>query len=87
MTDKKISRRGFIKGLAACSVAIPLAPLLIKEEPKVVDVVGMVDKPLDVGRRTIRKGLPDVAWRKINESRELIKTDKVMNDLPWKELR
>lgn len=98
MTDKKISRRDFIHRLVVCSVAIPLAPLLIKEEPKVFDVVGMVDKPLDVGRRTARVGMPEVTWRKLHEGVDPDKTllemardskickNDILADLTWKEV-
>lgn len=75
MTEKKISRRGFIKGLAACSVAIPFVPDIIAASPPPV-IVG-VDKALEGSDNTsvyhvdwnkdksytIRKGLPRMAWR------------------------
>ena len=44
MTEKKISRRGFIKRLAACSVVIPFLPKMFEAKPEMI--VG-VDKALE----------------------------------------
>ena len=92
MTDKKISRRGFIKGLAVCVVAVPLVPglmqnYLLTENVSSVDRATEAQAFLDAMNeemanvlfygdvregsevfsglrpRTMRKGLPPMAWR------------------------
>lgn len=36
MTEKKITRRGFVQGLAACLVSVPFVPGLVKlKEPEI----------------------------------------------------
>ena len=80
MIEKKISRRGFIKVLATCSVAIPFLPDIIAASPPPMIVV---DKALEVGSGNLmnpeefnglaiipgkpftRTGMPDVKWRKL----------------------
>ncbi len=79
MTDKKISRRGFIKGLAACSVAIPFLPRMLEAKPEVIVGVNRALEGSDntsaylvtwgedtvniLSEKVTRKGLPPAAWR------------------------
>ncbi|MCK5607499.1 hypothetical protein KAR91_36790 [Candidatus Pacearchaeota archaeon] len=81
MTEKKISRRGFIKGLAVCSVVVPFLPKMLEAKPEMI--VG-IDKVLEgsdntsvhlvtwgkdsvevYSEKVIKKGLPPMKWRNI----------------------
>ena len=78
MSEKKISRRGFIKGLAVCSVAIPFLPQIVEVKPEelTVEYKSILDN--DSLKRTTRVGMPDVKWRKLNEG---VKSNKSLLEM------
>lgn len=85
MIEKKISRRGFIKGLAVCAAAIPFVPEIITASPPsmVVAEVSRIDK-MYPPRRTVRVGIPKVQWRKLNEGvKPALSRNEILDDLAW----
>ena len=74
MTDKKISRRGFMKRLAACAVAISFLPKILEARPEMV--VG-VDKALEGSDNT---SVYMVEWGKGGNAR-IVGAEKSMDEM------
>ena len=87
MTEKKISRRGFLKKAAACAVVVPFVPSLIGKSSEVPVIVG-VDKALEGSDNT---SIWNVRFDKDGSQRitmaEIItKENELLRDLEYKEV-